>query len=173
MSERYDRGTPQNGLYILVGAEGIWVPREDILSKLDVDTVVRVPECDYPHGSHIGDFIFHFGLPVYDMQVGQKVVMPAISENGTFTAESERPPLLSFDNVWIALITQMVEKASYDEVPSECFGNSIGGVLGVDELRQLILQRYSKVLSDQTKDQILSQGISIRCLQLIEKSKLT
>jgi len=150
------------------------LPTSSILQRLGVQEIIRIPNSDYPETSTIGTTLVHFGLPIHDKHLDTIVVLSRIQENGYFQANGEeRLPLLSFNNVWIAKKIGLIESIPHHLLKRDIFRNTIGPCSNVPELQKLILSRYRETLPDLTNEEILSQGVSIRHVKLLQKISLS
>lgn len=166
----YPRGLGKDEARLLLGGKEVLLTRSKVFEKLGVASFVRVPEVDYPEKAEPGDVFTHFGLPIRGDSSGTIVALPRILRNGYFTEKGEESlPLLSLENVWIAEIKNCIESISYDLLPDDCFENTIGGVYDNFELQDMLVARYSKALPGQSREEILSQGVSIRYIRLIRR----
>jgi hypothetical protein len=169
----YDRGVDLETIRALVNGLEINLRRDDVLQRLNVDTMVRIPDSVYPQEGKPGDFISHFGLPIHGDHAGSIAAMPKILEHGYFRRTGEEMlPLLSFEKIWLAQIVECFESISYDNLLGRFFKNTIGKATDTDSLKQLILNRYQNQLPDRSHEEILSEGVSIRILRLVEKVSL-
>lgn len=105
--------------------------------------------------------------------MGSLAALSKIVAGGYFDPKGEEQlPLLSFENIWIAKIIGFTQSISYQEIPQDCFKNTIGKAHSPEELQELMLTRYQKTLPTFTDNQILAQGVSIRDLQLTHVTTL-
>jgi hypothetical protein len=171
MINKYERGLNCSSLNLLCNGRRIKPQTEFVLKTLGVQEIIRIPIKDYPTEFQPKVVLTHFGLPVHDSKVGRLVALSKLVEHGYFYAQGpEKLPLLSLDDVWIARITRVIESTSYEDLPVGCFTSPIGKVHNVQELKALIFERYHQSLPSSSSEEIFSQGVSVRDLELVEKA---
>ncbi len=169
MSSIHERALSGKQVRLAVGNREFIFPRSSIVEELGVKSIIRIPKEEYPEKATRGSIFTHFNLPVPSDFTGTRAVLSRILENGYFkTSGEEKLPLLSFSNVWLVNVTKQINFANYDSFSPEIFERTIGGVRNVDELKKLILSRYSKSIPDFDEKGILSQGLSVRFLELLK-----
>mgnify|MGYP001575066372 FL=1 len=174
MANTYERGSGTDIIRFASTGSEMKIPMRVILQELNVQNIIRIPNDVYPNEAACGETLVHFNLPIPDEPANEKVVLPRIIEYGYFRANGEEElPLLSFKNVWLARVTRLIQSTGYDALPEDCFQNVIGGATNITELLRLILARYKHVLPDSTEESILSKGVSIRYLELSQKTFLS
>ena len=174
MANTYERGTGTDLIRFAAARGEMKIPIAVVREELNVQNIIRIPNDAYPNEAASGETLVHFGLPISDESANEKVVLPRIIQYGYFRANGEEElPLLSFKNVWLARVTRLIQSTGYDALPEDCFQNVIGGATNITELLRLILARYKHVLPDSTEEDILSKGVSIRYLELSQKTFLS
>jgi len=95
MTNRYERGRNHTSLMLLHSRRTIEAPISSVLKILDVQEIIRVPLSDYPPQTKPGSIFTHFGLPVFDTQVGSLAALSKIVAGGYFDPKGEEQlPLL-------------------------------------------------------------------------------
>lgn len=170
----YGRGLGKDEVKFLIQGTEKTLSRSMVFRKLGAERTVRIPIEDYPETASPGEVVVHFGLPIPVDPPGTKVVLSKILRNGHFKSSGEEAlPLLSFEEVWLATVKRCIEFVPYEALPKDCFKNALGGVKDVSSLKDLILARYRKSVPEFSKEQILSQGVPIRYLELTKKVSLS
>lgn len=170
----YDRGVDLETIRVFVNRREMSLLRNDVSQKLNVDTVVRIPDSVYPNNTKAGEILSHFGLPIHGDIAGSKAALPKILEHGFFRrTREEKLPLLSFEKIWIAEIVECFELISYNNLQERFFKNVIGEAVDERSLKELILNRYRNQLPDRSDEEILSEGVSLRLLKLIKNVSLS
>lgn len=175
MINTYERGSGTDLIRFAASRGEIKIPMAIVHEELNVQEIIRIPNDAYPDEAASGTTVVHFGLPIYGV-IGEnsKTVLPRIIEYGYFRASGEEQlPLLSFENIWLAQVTRLIQSTGYGSLPEDCFENVIGGATNLTELLMMILSRYKHTLPDSTEESILSKGVSIRYLELREKTSLS
>lgn len=144
---------------------------KDLVSQMmGAEKIVRVTRDEYPEDVPRGTLIYHFGLPIDADFVGTTVSLARIIEFGYFRKDGdERIPLLSFANVWQAVVKQRIAATTYDKLSEKFFRNSIGGATDIASVKKLILARYRNSLPDMTDEEILAHGVSVRLFRLLKR----
>jgi hypothetical protein len=170
MSVYYDRGADNPDFNVLTASGRIIIPMFEAQEQFGVESFIRITQSEYPVDAVEGSKLVHFNLPSKGEKVGGNTALARILENGHYIpGDSEVPPLLSLENIWIGRITRIIETIKYDEIAPEFFGHTIGGIRNVQELKERILTRYRPSMPALSDDQILRQGVSIREIELVEK----
>lgn len=170
----YDRGNGISLIRVFQNDLEIHTTKEELVKLVPVQAIIRIRLCDYPSTAKPGTLLTHFGLTTVNEFASQQAILAKIVEHGFFRANGdELPPLLSFQEVWLSTIEQCIEQTSYDDLPADCFDNTIGDVTDLVSLKAAILGRYSDTLPDLSKEQILEKGVSLRYLRLLKKITLT
>jgi len=146
-----------------------------VFSSLNISSLVRIPEKDYPHEFTEGAIVNHFNLPdPLATGIDEVVAMPKIVRGGYFIKQTgdEQLPILSLENVWKAILVDNIPLIECKSIPKYYLENTIGNVDTIEKLISLLLQRYSLSLPNYTENEILSaieHGVWVRSFKLLEK----
>lgn len=165
-----DRETDQPFFRVWTKNGQLIIDKELMCRMIGTQKAVRVTKKEYPEEAIEGTLLYHFGLPLNADFVGTKVSLARIIEHGYFLRDGqEKMPLLSFENVWQAVIQERIALTTYDKLSDKFFTNSIGGATDIEGVKKLILARYRNSLPDLTDEEILNRGVSVRLLKLVKR----
>lgn len=168
---KYERGTRESPYLLVAKKDGhIKIPRIALQEKFGIKLFIRIPFDEYPHKVKPGDRLFHFGLPIQGEESGDTLALAKIIKNGKYIPHIlESQPLLSLDNVWTGTLGTVVNKMPIDEIPLDIFDCTLGDIRNHEELKERILKRYKKALPTFSNFDILSQGVSIREINIHQR----
>jgi len=178
--ETYLRGTPDNATkqrVMVVEGRVKTLPIAELMQKLGVNELIRIPSSIYPGPELRGQQVLHVNLPITYSRLQRQAALPKILENGCFNPKKpgqEKTPLLSYQEIWKAEVADFVAQVNYTELPTEIFTTPfIGGAKNVAELQEMVWQRYGPIyqLAEDkgiNRQKILDLGISLTWLTLRE-----
>ncbi len=140
---------------------------EEKIDKVRIDGIIRIKNEEYISINRDEKYLTHFNLQVSHHKVGFIYALPRIIKSGYFTQKEERLPDLSFDNIVIAECVQVKEYLKYEELNESHFKYSFKTIKNTKELQKVILSRYCKSMPELTKKEILSLGVSMTKLKII------
>lgn len=141
----------------------------EVYKMFGVDEIIRVPNNEYPATLKSYDIVNHFNLRLKSDQKDYFAMLAKIIKNGYFKQNGEMlMPVLNLKDIWKAKIIDTKYFSDYTKVPNIYFSNTIGNIKTIKDLRQTLIYRYSSVLPDVSIKDILSEGVTVRTLRLID-----
>jgi hypothetical protein len=135
--------------------------------KGHADGVIRIPVQEYPH-LKIGEKLTHFNLEVSFHKPKKKYLLAKITKHGFCKKDgTEVQPTLDFKECLIGECTSVKERVPYENITEDDFKDSMPHIKNSTELKEAILKRYKQSLPDHTEEELLSAGVSITTLTII------
>ncbi|MBU0456706.1 MAG: hypothetical protein ABH824_03235 [Nanoarchaeota archaeon] len=146
------------------------VDKEKINKKLKIDEVIRLSEEEYKFISRDKEIFTHFNLQWCDHIPGRNYALVKIVKKGYYKQNGEEIlPIISFDDGFIVHCIDVKNGVSYEDINEKNFEYSFNNIKSTDDLKKIILRRYSKSMPDLTEEEILSLGVSITTLKIIRR----
>ncbi len=118
----------------------------------------------------------HFNLQVSSHKKGEKYLLIKILKHGHLdnNTNSEELPLLDISNPQLYECEGCIENVTYAQLEKmeNIFKNSFPDIQSIEDLKKVIVERYSSSMSYLTKEEILELGISITKLKKLPLEKM-
>ncbi|MFA6050701.1 MAG: hypothetical protein WC761_05930 [Candidatus Paceibacterota bacterium] len=158
-------------LNVLVYQDGkeVKIDKKEILKQLGVASLIRIPESEYESIDSSKEYFAHFNLGHAEHEVGSLYALPRILRGGKLHGGVETPPLLSFDNIYIAECVEVEYDLLYEKLEQRHFIFSTNGIKDAESLKDAIVRRYSQSRPDYSKEELLSKGVTFTLLKFVKK----
>lgn len=111
----------------------------------------------------------HFNLQISSHKKKEKYLLVKIIEHGYLdnNTKIEKLPLLDISNPQLFECVECIENISYKQLEEikDIFKNSFPNIKSIEDLKKVIINRYSQSMSYLSKEEILELGISITKLK--------
>ena len=172
-----NRELPSTHKRILLGGNQLTLKNSDpYFETLPSSHFIRIREDEYPflpkidstdNAPVVGALYTHFNLsPAFHIP-GLTYMLPRILETGYFDGEKEVLPLISLDNTYIAECISFETLRMYDDLKNEDFVHAASNIKNAEDLKKVIVMKYSKSMPTLSEEEILNKGVSITTLRII------
>lgn len=149
------------------GGEVLSCDRHELYARLHIAGIIRIQSQDYeqifPEGMYA-----HFNVARTRHVVGCRYALPRILTSGFFDEKTgeDRPPVLSFKNIYFGTCVDIAHEISYKQVTPEMFQYSMAHIKSIEQLKEAMVDRYSKSRTTLTVEDILALCVSWTLLKL-------
>ena len=161
------RSTDNKLIGVVNNGKVLHAKKDDFFRKLNIQGVIRLQKQDFAHLSSSKNYLTHFNLQRVDFKRGERFALALIVKPGFFDGKKEVLPVMSFKNAVLAECVNVRNNVPYDKLTKEDFKYSFKHIKNVPELKKAILRRYKKSVPHLSKEQILSLGVSITKLKIL------
>ncbi len=158
----------QTCLVLQNGQEGI-VDVAPTLNLLGITSNIRILDSEYKSIDSRDDYFTHFNMEKGLHLIGKIYALPRILRSGFINKDREVPPLLSFEDIYLAECIEAKDFVDYKDLPSDVFRYSMKHIKDVKSLKQAIINRYRISRPLLSQDEILSKGVGVTYLKIIKK----
>lgn len=136
----------------------------------NIEGVIRIPNELYDSIDGSLTRFTHFNLEFCGNRIGATYALPRILTHGYFRSEGdERPPTLSFDDIYVARCVSVREHVPYSAIHEKDFRYAMRLIGDADSLKKEMLFRYGVSMPLLTKKDIISRGVSITTLRILKR----
>lgn len=162
------RELPSTHKRILLNGEQLTLENSDpYFDALPSRHFIRIREDEYPFLPGVGHTYTHFNLsPAFHIP-GLTYMFPIILETGYFDGEKEVLPLISLDNAYIVECIGFETFRAYKDLKDEDFKFSASNIHDAEDLKKIIIKKYSKSMPTLSEEEILAKGVSITTLKIV------
>lgn len=117
---------------------------QEVIDRLGVDGLIRVPEVEFADLTNAGNEVAHFNLGTTNHQMGKRYAFVKIVRSGEYATETseEEPPLLSLDGAVIMECVAVENALPPGSLTSEHFKYSFAGIVDAETLKAALIRRY-------------------------------
>ena len=148
------------------------VPHDLVFSSTWVDTIVRLADWEYPDHLEPRDVFTHFNLGTRLQPTDTSYLLSRILKHGKYADRDSQqnaiPPLLGFQDVHIARCEE-AGVLTYDQLDARHLAYSFPHLRTVEDIQKIIVARYQASLPEQTREQILAQGLVYAHFRVIRR----
>jgi hypothetical protein len=148
----------------------IKINKKEFFKRYNIHSMIRFHEKEFSKIPEIN--LTHFNLQHTIHKEGQRYVLVKIQQTGYYTKEEEIPPTIDLTTFYIAECMEVKNNLKYKEITAQDFIDSFSHIKNIEQLKKIIIQRYSKSMPDLSPDEIISLGIATTKLRILEKIKL-
>jgi hypothetical protein len=127
---------------------------------------IRIRKDEYEDLPESGLFT-HFNIQVSYHVAGKIYLLPKIIEPGHFNGEHEVLPLLDFTGILYGECTEVQEHVPYEDLTEQDFTYSLPHIKSTEDLKKIIVKRYSQSLPHISPEELLELGISKTTLNIL------
>jgi transketolase len=161
-----------NVIRLKKGKEIIDINYKKFLKANNIDGIIRIQKSDYKFLKDLKD-LTHFNINGCGHKKGNKYALMKIEETGCYKKNGdEKLPILNSNEFYLANCVGVKEKIKYEKIVSDVFKNSFPNIKNIDSLKKEILKRYKKSLPDYSNEELLSFGVSVTNLKILNKQKV-
>jgi len=145
---------------------------KEFLQKNKISGIIRIQKKDFIFLKTNPYFLTHFNLQFSDHKKGKIYALLMVVKPGSLDKKKEIYPILSLKNTYVAECFEVRNNLQYDELKKEDFKYSFPGIKNSKQLKEVIIERYSRSMPNLSKEKILSLGVGITELRSIKKIKI-
>jgi len=160
---------PNFDILVYQDGEEVRVSKKKITEKLGVVSMIRIPDSEYESIDSSKEYFAHFNLAHAEHETGSLYALPRILRNGKLDGIEETPPLLSFENIYIAECMEVEYDLPYEKLKQRHFIFSMNGIKDTESLKDIIVRRYSLSRPNYNKEELLAKGVTFTLLKFIKK----
>ena len=161
-----------NELLIKSGKQIITLNRDKFLQKNNIFGIIRIQKEDFIFLKKNPQLLTHFNLQFTGHQKGKIYALLLIVKPGFLTEKEEVPPLLSLEEVYVTECLEVRNNLKYEELKKEDFKYSFPKIKNVEQLKEVIVKRYSQSMPNLSQKNIFSLGVAITKLKIIKKTDI-
>lgn len=162
-----------NLVKVLIDGKDTEISLKDFKKKFGAFGLIRITENEFKHIENKDiKSLTHFNLQSSNHKIGENYLVVKLIDHGSFDGDkTEILPLLDLSNPQLFKCVECEEKISYENLNLETFENSFPDIKNIKELKQRIIERYSKSMPYLKPEELLELGISITKLERAEENK--
>lgn len=138
-------------------------------SKLGIASAIRIQNSEYMDINRADEYFTHFNMEKGLHIPGKIYALPRILRSGSVNKNEEVPPLLSFEDIYLAECVEARDFVDYEDLPPDVFRHSMSHIKDVASLKQAIARRYSISRPLLSEAEILTKGVGITYLKIIKR----
>lgn len=159
-----------NLVRVLIDGKDTEISLKEFQKRFGAFGMIRIPKLEFEYlENNQPELLTHFNLQISSHKKGEKYLLVKILEHGHLDNKTkyETLPLLDLSNPKLYQCTECDENISYQNLSNDLFENSFPNIKSVQDLKNEIINRYSKSMSYLTNEEILELGISITKLKKV------
>ncbi len=161
------RSNNSDKILVLENEQEVFKDKVQTRADLGVDGFIRIRENEFVNIDKGAIFLAHFNLQHTSHEVGKVYGLVKILRNGHYSGVDsvEVLPLLDLSQVYIAEGVEVQNHLSYEDLTNEHFKHSLPNIKNVDNLKDVICDRYCESMPNLNKEEIVKLGVGFTLLK--------
>jgi len=150
--------------------EEVVLKEDEFLASLGLDGIIRISVDEYKNIDTSLEYFAHFNLENTGHIVGDTYLLTKIIRNGKYSISTgdQVLPLLNTENCYVGKCVDVKNYLKYEELDESYFKYSMSNIKNVDDLKQIIIQRYSKSMPALSNEEIINLGVGYTLLKIVK-----